>query len=91
VKRRDQNTGEIISIEVPDLTGVSELTVVDDICDGGATFIKLRELIDSSIKLNLHVTYGIFSKGLDILYKAGYTKITYNYRIQENEQSIIAY
>lgn len=40
--------------------------VVDDICDGGATFIALAEALKSQtpdLKLSLYVTHGIFSKG----------------------------
>lgn len=46
--------------------------VVDDICDGGGTFIALAEAIrlqGDPLTLNLCVTHGIFSKGKEILYK----------------------
>jgi ribose-phosphate pyrophosphokinase len=42
--------------------------IVDDICDGGATFValarKLREA--GAIEVSLFVTHGIFSKGKDL-------------------------
>jgi ribose-phosphate pyrophosphokinase len=42
--------------------------IVDDICDGGRTFIELakvlRPLTNGSIFL--YVTHGIFSQGLDV-------------------------
>lgn len=44
--------------------------VVDDICDGGATFISVAKAIKENnphAKLDLYVTHGIFSKGLDEL------------------------
>lgn len=49
-----------------------KVLVIDDICDGGATFIKLAEYLKeqcTTVKLNmaLHVSHGIFSKGLDSL------------------------
>ena len=59
--------------------------IVDDICDGGMTFIKLAEaIIQNPIYQNwpyekwpieLYVTHGIFSKGLDVLFNAGISKI----------------
>lgn len=39
--------------------------IVDDICDGGGTFLGLAELFSS--KLSLAVSHGIFSKGLESL------------------------
>jgi ribose-phosphate pyrophosphokinase len=44
--------------------------VVDDICDGGATFISVAKAIKENnrhIQLDLYVTHGIFSKGLEEL------------------------
>lgn len=46
--------------------------VVDDICDGGATFIAIGEMLRRTqpniTRLDLYVTHGIFSKGTRILY-----------------------
>lgn len=55
----------------------SELPIVimDDLCDGGATFIACAEYLrDSGIvasdrKLYLFVHHGLFSKGFDVLFK----------------------
>jgi ribose-phosphate pyrophosphokinase len=47
-----------------------DLVVIDDICDGGGTFINIVKAIDESnfvaynSKIHLVVTHGIFSKGL---------------------------
>jgi ribose-phosphate pyrophosphokinase len=45
--------------------------VVDDICDGGRTFIELAKVIrKTNLKsLNLFVTHGIFSNGTEELFK----------------------
>lgn len=51
---------------------VKEMLVVDDICDGGRTFISAAETIKKSlpdITLDLYVTHGIFSQGVDELLK----------------------
>lgn len=51
-------------------TFVNRGLVVDDICDGGATFISVARAIkerNPHVQLDLYVTHGIFSKGLDEL------------------------
>ncbi len=77
-KIRDVKTGEITHTEVysDDLNGQS-IMVVDDICDGGMTFIKLAERLreKGAGKLFLFITHGIFSKGIEALsmYQKVYT------------------
>lgn len=65
-KTREISTGKITNFEVyaDDLKGVDCL-IVDDICDGGGTFIGLaKELKKKNAgKIFLAVTHGIFSKG----------------------------
>jgi ribose-phosphate pyrophosphokinase len=52
-----------------DVTGLKAL-VVDDICDGGGTFLALaKSELGPSKELNLYVTHGIFSKGFSELNK----------------------
>ncbi|MEM6814274.1 MAG: ribose-phosphate diphosphokinase [Bacteroidota bacterium] len=69
-KSRDVKTGHISDFKVyaEDLQGKTCL-IVDDICDGGGTFIGLaKELKNKNAgKLYLAVSHGIFSKGLDEL------------------------
>jgi ribose-phosphate pyrophosphokinase len=46
--------------------------VVDDLCDGGATFISVAKLLREQYDfhdLNLYVTHGLFSKGKEELFK----------------------
>lgn len=54
-----------------------KLLVVDDICDGGRTFIEIAAALNEykPEKLSLYVTHGIFSKGTDCLFKAGYDQL----------------
>lgn len=49
--------------------------VVDDLCDGGGTFLGLRGVIPEA-QLDLYVTHGLFTKGLDILFREFETIIT---------------
>jgi ribose-phosphate pyrophosphokinase len=65
-KARNVDTGEIVSISCSysDLGG-QDCYIVDDICDGGGTFILLaKELIKRNAgNVYLIVSHGIFSKG----------------------------
>ena len=71
-KTRDVSTGKITGFDVyaDDLGGLPSI-IVDDICDGGGTFIGLAEqLINKNCgKLYLIVTHGIFNGGFNILQK----------------------
>ena len=65
-KVRDLKTGNIIRTEVPTLDQHNDLMylIVDDICDGGRTFVELAKAIKDSrptAKVYLVVTHGIFS------------------------------
>jgi ribose-phosphate pyrophosphokinase len=71
-KSRDVKTGKLTGFKVysDDLQGQNCL-IVDDICDGGGTFIGLAEELKkkNAGKLYLAVSHGIFSKGFDELSK----------------------
>ena len=71
-KVRDMKTGNLTGFEVfaDDLKGKSCL-IVDDICDGGGTFMGIAEELKKKNAGNLYlfVTHGIFSKGLKDLNK----------------------
>ena len=76
-KSRDVKTGKLKGFKVyaDDLNG-KDCLIVDDICDGGGTFIGLaEELKNRNVgDLYLAVSHGIFSKGFDHLAEH-YTKI----------------
>ncbi|MDC0230419.1 ribose-phosphate diphosphokinase [Aureispira] len=69
-KSRDVKTGKLSGFKVysDDLKGANCI-IVDDICDGGGTFMGLaKELKKKNVgKLYLAVSHGIFNKGLDEL------------------------
>ena len=71
-KVRTLDTGELSGFEVftDDLKG-KDCLIVDDICDGGGTFMGLAtELKNKNVgKLHLFTTFGIYSKGIEILTK----------------------
>ena len=71
-KVREIKTGKILHTEVPTLDQHNNLkyVIVDDICDGGRTFIELSKAIRGSrptAEVYLIVTHGIFSAGFDLL------------------------
>lgn len=80
-KVRDVRTGQITGCRISDcdLSSLEDRSclIVDDICDGGATFIGIAQALKSAgVKhINLWVTHGIFSRGLDSLYEAGIDRI----------------
>jgi len=65
-KTRDVATGKISGFEIhSEIDSKAPLYIIDDICDGGGTFIGLgKELIKKSAgHLHLIVSHGIFSRG----------------------------
>jgi ribose-phosphate pyrophosphokinase len=68
-KNRDLATGKI-SLEIlePQECAGRNCVIIDDICDGGGTFLAIAEKIQPA-HLTLIVTHGIFSKGFDTLHK----------------------
>ena len=79
-KVRNKHTGEITglkfsddSVELQD----KKVLIVDDLCDGGRTFIEAAKLLytKGAYTVNLYVSHGIFSKGLDILHQNGIIKV----------------
>ena len=71
-KVRDLKTGNIIRTEIPVLDQHKDLMyiIVDDICDGGRTFLELAKVIKEgrpTAKVYLIVTHGIFSADFDQL------------------------
>lgn len=72
MKTRDPRTGQLSGFEVGrDDLGGRPCVIVDDICDGGGTFIGLaKELRKRNAgPLRLAVTHGLFTKGLDCLWE----------------------
>lgn len=67
IKERVNDEVKIKVLDVNKIKSNTKLLVVDDICDGGATFIELAKVLPSCAKLDLYVTHGIFSKGKDTL------------------------
>jgi ribose-phosphate pyrophosphokinase len=66
-KKRDLATGRLtLEVTEPLKCAGRNCVIIDDICDGGATFLAIAEQIQPK-HLTLIVTHGIFSKGFAAL------------------------
>lgn len=74
-KTRDPATGRILSttLEQPEVFQDKEVIIIDDICDGGGTFLPLADALYAAgaKKVILAVTHMIASKGLEIFAERG--------------------
>ncbi len=83
-KVRDQSTGEITGLAIAEGTKHAKganILIIDDICDGGRTFIEAAKLLYKweAKEVNLYTTHGLYTKGLDCLREAGIKRI-FNYK-----------
>lgn len=80
-KLRDTKTGKILETQVfvtSDQLKDKRILILDDICEGGRTFIELTKAlkaIEPTVIIDLFVTHGFFSKGLEELQAAGLSRI----------------
>lgn len=76
-KIRDTATGKILDTilySTPDELLGKRILIIDDLCDGGRTFTELAKaihLIQPDCIIELYVTHGFFSKGIDPLIESG--------------------
>lgn len=67
IKGRDLSNGKVsLKVIEPQRCEGKNCVIVDDICDGGATFIAISDQINPA-HLTLIVSHGIFSKGFSVL------------------------
>lgn len=90
-KVRDVATGRIEGVSVSESVEGLNLLVADDLCDGGRTFTELAEVLrrKGCARLDLVVTHGLFTKGVDVLTAPGmydkvYTTNSYHSSAQGN-------
>lgn len=65
-KHRNSATGKFDGFEVPTIPKIPIL-MIDDLCDGGGTFLGIADMLPSDGQYGLYVTHGIFSKGMESL------------------------
>ena len=72
-KKRNPESGKLSDFSVPpkkSFEGYKSVLIVDDICDGGRTFVGIAEAMKSyGLDLYLYTTHGIFSNGFGELNK----------------------
>lgn len=61
-KTRSLTDGALAEYNLPPLSNAKRYLIVDDICDGGATFLALRNAAPDAV-IDLYVTHGLFSRG----------------------------
>lgn len=76
-KKRNTATGKLTGFGYLGNVEGQDLLIVDDICDGGGTFLglaaKLRE--GGAATVSLYVSHGIFSNGIEVLLDGGIDKL----------------
>lgn len=67
-KTRDTKTGAITGCVVYTEKTSDDYLIIDDICDGGRTFVELAKVLREKTtgKIHLYVTHGIFSAGYEV-------------------------
>lgn len=84
-KKRNQTTGEIEGLKFENKLGANltglVVTIIDDLCDGGRTFIEGAKILKEAgaSKVFLYTTHGIYSKGTQILFDNGLDRV-FNYK-----------
>jgi len=80
LKERDQSTGhlKITGIEGDvDLLKGAKVLMIDDLCDGGMTFILAAQYLKTLDinEVSLYTTHGVYSKGVQVLKDAGIKRV----------------
>lgn len=73
-KKRNPATGELSGFTVPDDIHTRNVLIVDDLCDGGRTFLGIadeleKQYVNRGLRKFLYVTHGVFSQGFTELKK----------------------
>lgn len=93
-KTRDVKTGKLSGFKVyaDDLKG-KDCLIVDDICDGGGTFLGLAKALKekNAGKLYLAVSHGIFSKGFETLNQSFDTIFTTNSFKDVDDENVVQF
>jgi ribose-phosphate pyrophosphokinase len=90
-KVRDQSTGNITGhtlLQDMQFSIGTKFLIVDDICDGGATFISIAKMLYdrvTNVHVDLFVTHGIFSKGKEVLHNSGIKNIYTTNSLTKND------
>jgi ribose-phosphate pyrophosphokinase len=95
-KKRDVTNGDILGVSISnashDVKQYENLIIVDDICDGGRTFIELAKELrkHNGGHIKLFVSHGIFSKGTDV-FKGLIEQVYTTNSFENNYSNVITY
>lgn len=85
-KNRNQLTGEIEGLRMFSFYKEyfpenPKFLIIDDLCDGGRTFIEAAKVLynEGAEEVHLFTTHGIYSKGVEVLKEAGIKRV-FNYK-----------
>lgn len=93
-KTRNLSTGKVtVTVPINEIDPTDKCFVVDDICDGGNTFLRIAERLQFlHTKPELIVSHGIFSKGTnDLLLEYGKIHTTNSYQTLPEIHNVIVY
>lgn len=91
-KERDLATGAITHTYLNGQVEGLSVMIVDDICDGGATFVGLANCLYGVKRKSLAITHGIFTKGVkavDSHFDAVYTTNSYSPELESNTKNLV--
>lgn len=88
-KDRDERTGKINGIGIYKGTPTGHCVIVDDLCDGGATFVAASKVLRErgAKTVSLAVCHGVFSKGIK-LEGIDFISTTNSYKERESEPGL---
>lgn len=92
-KTRDFETGKLLGFDTSAIPKEGKFLIVDDICDGGGTFIGIAKASGIPMeRLALYVSHGVFSgkalKTLPEYFRYIYTTNSFNPRLQLNGELV---
>lgn len=92
---KERKDGKVTVLDYTYDSILGKSIIIDDICDGGATFVEsakmLRRTQPNMTQLDLYVTHGIFSKGLDELKQHFDTIYVYNNMSEIVDPRLVTY
>lgn len=90
-KTRDPSTGALSGFGLVDgnLLTNKKVLMIDDLCDGGGTFVGLLKEVENfnPKSVDLLVTHGIFSKGIEVLEDGGFHRVDAIHYFSDNLES----
>lgn len=91
-KKRDLLTGRIEYVKLTESVDGEHVFVIDDILEGGGTFLLLAEQLQNTLSKELAVTHGIFSGGFDKIlsaYDKVYTSDSYHTQLVSRDNLVV--